>query len=145
MTKNAGYSPGRVIRLKHLHTSEVERIREIEKREEGKVLYEVRLTGKARPMLLLWSSKSGTLYVLKMTTKAKNYRKKYLVTIRDASYVDCERIYEYNEVVIDRKEEIIDFAVWKCVKDLMRGLHPLVAEIMVDRPALLELRQGFSI
>ena len=105
--------PRTVLWFHHLHTNEVQSVRELCSAERGKILYSVEIKGKPRPMLILWRDDDLTFHTFVMSGECRRPKAQQVMVDKD-SFVDCSRVIEYSEAVVFRypKEEEAKYAPW---------------------------------
>jgi len=121
----AGFGTRTVLLFHHLHTNEVQELAILCEADAGKKLYRVKIKGKPRPMLLLWQRGDGAFQVLLMTSSATRDPRECQVKVKEGSYVDCSRIFEYSkELLVSRNDrgpenrpEKLNYQAWKDVLD----------------------------
>jgi hypothetical protein len=129
----AGFGPRTILWFHHLHTNELQKLCIVGEAEEGKNLYEVRLKGKPRPMLLLWQGRDMTFHVLLMTTKLR-HPTECQVMVQCDSFVDCSRPIEYSEAALEgatrHPPRLLDHSAWQRVLEkLPEQTRKLVFEV----------------
>jgi hypothetical protein len=133
-----GFGPRTVLWFHHLHTNELQKLCIVGQAEEGKNLYQVRLKGKPRPMLLLWQGHDSTFHLLLMTREPR-HPTECQVMVQCDSFVDCSRLIEYSETALyEYRNEggtrhtprLLDDSAWrKVLEKLPKDTRGLVTQV----------------